>query len=181
MVYVFLADGFETVEALCPVDVMRRAGLCVKTVSLNKNKYVKSRQDVTVVADIYIEEIKNLEEVELLMLPGGMPGTLNLKNCKYLLRLLKEAASCGIKLAAICAAPSVLGALGLLEGKEAVCFPGFEGELKGAKISAKKVVVDGNFITGAGMGVALDFGLAIVEVLLSKEKAKEIKSSVLAD
>ncbi len=181
MVYVFLADGFETVEALCPVDIMRRSGLEVKTVSLNKDKHVTSKQDVTLIADLSIDQIENLDGVRLLMLPGGMPGTTNLKNSEQLSKLLLEAAKLGIKLAAICAAPSVLGSLGLLEGREAVCFPGFEKELKGAKLSNKKVVCTSDRITAVGMGVSLEFALKIVESLLSKEKAEEIRRSVLAD
>lgn len=181
MVYVFLADGFETVEALCPVDIMRRAGLDVVTVALESDKLVTSRQNVTLFADIYIEDINDLEDATLLMLPGGMPGTTNLKNSDRLASLLTEAAEKGIKLAAICAAPSVLGSLGLLKGKKATCYPGFEDELSGAILSDKKVVCDGNFITGAGMGVSLEFALAIVTSLISKEKAEEIRLSVLAD
>lgn len=180
MVYVFLADGFETVEALCPVDVMRRAGLELKTVSVTEELTVQSRQGVRVICDALLEDV-SLEGAQLLFLPGGMPGADNLANSAGLCELLVDANERGVLLAAICAAPYVLGQLGILEGKRATCYPGFEDRLTGAVIDNKKVVIDKNCITGAGMGVSLEFALAIVSTLCSPQKAEEIRSSVLAD
>ena len=178
MVYVFLADGFETVEALCPIDLMRRAGLDVTTVSITDSLTVTSRQNITVFCDKTLDSV-DLDKAELLMLPGGMPGSDNLAKCEYLCDLLVKAHEKDVALAAICAAPYVLGMLGLLEGKQATCYPGFEGLLKGALISEKTVVRDGNVVTGAGMGVATEFGLELISLLCSDEKADEIAKSVI--
>lgn len=178
MVYVFLADGFETVEALCPIDLMRRAGLEVTTVSIKDTLTVTSRQEITLFCDAPLESV-DIDKAELLMLPGGMPGSDNLAKCGELCALLTEAAERDIPLAAICAAPYVLGMLGLLRGKRATCYPGFEGLLEGAMISSEPVVRDGNTVTGAGMGAATEFGLELVSLLCSEEKAEQIASSVL--
>ena len=180
MVYVFLADGFETVEALCPVDVLRRAGLELKTVSITKELAVESRQGVRVVCDALLDEVR-LEDARLLLLPGGMPGADNLAACTELCTLLTEADQKGILLGAICAAPYVLGRLGILKGKRATCYPGFEDRLEGAVIDNEKVVADKNCITAAGMGVSLEFSLALVSALCSPESAGQIRSSVIAD
>ena len=170
MVYVFLADGFETVEALAPVDVMRRAGIEVKTVSITSSRTIKSKQNITVEADTTIDGI-DPESAETFVLPGGLPGADNLYGCEKLRQTLKDANRAGKYLAAICAAPYILGQLGLLEGKRAVCYPGFEDRLTGAVIGDKKVVTDGNVITAVGMGVSVQFGLAIVSALRGKEQA----------
>ena len=178
MVYVFLADGFETVEALCPIDLMRRAGLEVSTVSISGSYEVTSRQNITVLCDTALDCV-DLDKAELLMLPGGMPGSDNLAKCEALCSLLVKAYERDIALAAICAAPYVLGMLGILKGKQATCYPGFEGLLEGAYISEQTVVRDGNIVTGAGMGVATEFGLELISLLGSEEKADEIARSVI--
>jgi len=180
MIYVFLAEGFETVEALCPVDVMRRAGLELSLVSITDSPSVTSRQGVTVVCDITLDMV-NIDRADCLMLPGGMPGADNLAECRRLSELLCIAEEKGIVIAAICAAPYVLGQLGILKGKRATCYPGFEDRLEGAVLSKDKVVWDKNCITAAGMGVSLEFGLKLVEALSSAELAESIRYSVLAD
>lgn len=176
MVYVFLADGFEIIEALAPVDVLRRAKVDTKTVGVT-GKTVKSSCGVTVTADITIDEF-DFYDVEAVVLPGGMPGTINLENNEKVQSAIDNAASVNVPVCAICAAPSILGHKGLLDGKEAICFPGFEDALSGAKISENYVVSDGNFITAKGAGVCIDFGLEIVKKLRSEELADEIKHTI---
>lgn len=161
-VYVFLADGFETVEALAPVDVMRRAGLQVTTVSIMGRSNVVSAQNVTVVADVLFEDVV-FDDASALVLPGGGVGTDNLSAYEPLRALLVDACSRGMLVAAICAAPMVFGRIGILKGKKATCYPGCEGDLFGAEYTAAAVEQDGNIITACGPGASFDFGFAIVE------------------
>ena len=177
MIYMFLADGFEEVEALCPLDLMRRAGLSVKTVGINKNEIVGAH-GIKIIADMSDIEYSD-NEAEMIFLPGGMPGTLNLANNTTVINAINKAALDGSYIAAICAAPSILGDMGLLNGKEAICYPGFEDRLKGAVISKNKVVSDGKIITAAGMGVAYDMGIEIVRVLCGDKKANELKEATI--
>lgn len=176
-VYIFLAEGFEEVEALMTVDLLRRAGIDLQMVSITGNKQVTGSHHIKIEADKLYEEIEP-QEADMLILPGGMPGTRNLAAHEGLCSWLKAFGQEGKGLAAICAAPSVLGANGLLEGKKAVCFPGFEGELTGAEVLAAPAVRDGNVVTAKGLGAAVEFSLAIVETLISKEKAMEIKAQI---
>jgi 4-methyl-5(b-hydroxyethyl)-thiazole monophosphate biosynthesis len=180
MIYIFLADGFEEIEALTPVDLLRRAGAQVTAVSVDESPVVFGSHKIGVLADKALSSC-DFSDAEMLILPGGMPGTRNLGECGKLCDLLKDKAKADTFVAAICAAPSVLGKLGILDGKEAICYPGFENALKGAKISEKRVVRDGNVITAAGMGVALEFGLELVAALFGKDKAEELRRSVIAD
>ena len=166
MIYVFLANGFEEIEALAPVDILRRAEQEVKTVGVG-GKTITGSHGITVTADI-----------EMLVLPGGMPGTLNLEKSPIVTACARYCAANGVYLAAICAAPSILGHLGLLEGREAICFPGFEGELKGAKLSEKPVCVDGSIITAKGMGVATQFGLTLAGLIAGQDTADKIRASI---
>jgi 4-methyl-5(b-hydroxyethyl)-thiazole monophosphate biosynthesis len=161
-VYVFLADGFETVEALAPVDVMRRAGLQVTTVSIMGRSNVVSAQNVTVVADVLFEDVV-FDDASALVLPGGGVGTDNLSAHEPLRVLLVDACSRGMLVAAICAAPMVFGRIGILKGKKATCYPGCEGDLFDAEYTAAAVEQDGNIITACGPGASFDFGFAIVE------------------
>lgn len=179
MIYMFLAEGFEEVEALAPLDLLRRAGLSVKTVGIG-GKTVTGAHGISVVADLADTDYAD-EAPELIFLPGGMPGTLNLAASEVVQNAIATAAKTNAYLAAICAAPSILGDLGLLRGKEAICYPGFEERLVGATLSQKRVVRDGKILTAAGMGVAVEFGLAIVEELLGKDKAEALRRGVLAD
>ena len=179
MIYMFLANGFEEIEALCPLDLLRRAGIEVTTVGIGGDM-IRGAHGITVQADIP-EGMFADAAPEMVILPGGMPGSKNLDENRTVDTVLKVAARRGAYLAAICAAPMVLGHRGLLQGKEAICYPGFEKELTGAEISDKKVVCDGNIITAAGMGVALEFGLKLVEVLKGKEVADDLRSAVIAD
>ena len=178
MIYMFLANGFEEVEALCPLDLIRRAGLDIKTVGVGGSR-ITGAHGITVEADMTAEELVD-EKPTAVILPGGMPGTTNLDASSIVHKSLDDANREGALVAAICAAPMILGKRGDLRGKEAICFPGFEDKLTGAKISSKKVVRDGKIITGKGMGVALDFGLALVAALVSEEKAAELRAQVQA-
>ena len=177
MVYLMLADGFEEIEALTPLDILRRAQIEVKTVGVT-GKTVTGAHSIPVVADILLDDIV-LEDMSAVILPGGMPGTLNLKNEKAVENAVLYAAEKGLLIAAICAAPSILGNLGLLESKEAICFPGFEDELKGADISDKSVVLSGNIITAKGAGVAAEFGFEILKQLKDEDTAQRLKKAMM--
>ena len=182
MIYMFLAEGFEEIEALCPLDLLRRAGLEARTVGVG-GKVVRGAHGIEVIADMTTSEAAKFVKgapCEMVVLPGGMPGTLNLKADPTVNAFVDRAFADGKYLAAICAAPSILGEKGMLDGREAVCFPGFEGSLRGARISEKSVVQDGNVITAKGMGVALEFGLELVSVFCGSEKAMELRASVQA-
>ena len=178
MIYMFIANGFEEIEALCPLDLMRRAGLDVKTVGIGADT-ITGAHNITVKTDICDSEYVGTD-AEMIFLPGGMPGTLNLASSKTVIDAISSANTRGSYIAAICAAPSILGDMGLLVGKEAICYPGFEKRLGGAKISESRIVRDGNIITAAGMGVALEMGLLIIELLCGNKKAEEIKNAIIA-
>ncbi|MBQ8351747.1 MAG: DJ-1/PfpI family protein [Clostridia bacterium] len=172
MIYVLLADGFEEIEALAPVDILRRAGKTVKTVGIT-GAAVCGAHGISVQADILSEEAN--ERIDLLILPGGMPGATNLDQSPAVDKLLNKAIEDGAHIGAICAAPFILGKRGLLQGKEAICYPGFEDELLGACVcSDKRVVTSGKFTTAVGMGAACEFGLALLAALGEQEKATEI-------
>lgn len=177
MIYVFLADGFEETEAIAPIDMMRRAGLDVVTVGI-KNDGVKSSHGVPVLCDITDMQVELDERLQLIVLPGGMPGTLNLEANPVVQRAIDYCVEHEISIGAICAAPSILGKKGLLSGKEAICFPGFEKFLADARLSDKKVVTDGIFTTAAGAGVAVEFGLELVKVLKGKEESDSVRAAI---
>lgn len=177
-VCVFLAEGFEEIEGLTVVDILRRAGVEVQTVSIGADRTVTGSHRIPVQADVCMKDA-DFSGTELLVLPGGMPGTKHLGACKELTELLVRFAEEGKKTAAICAAPSVLGDLGLLKGKKAACYPGFEDRLTGAEVVFDKVVADGNVTTSRGMGTAIPFALKLTEQLVSKEKADEIKKGII--
>ncbi len=177
MIYVFLADGFEEIEALAPVDLLRRAGVAVQTVGIT-GKTVTGSHNISVTADILPEEVVLNEAVQAVVLPGGMPGAKNLDADETVSRAIAFAAEKGKLLCAICAAPFLLGKRGLLQGKTAICFPGFEADLTGAEISEQSVCRDGNIITAKGMGVATEFGLKIVEALSDEETAAQLRATI---
>ena len=177
-IFVFLADGFEEIEALTPVDVLRRAGLSVRTVSVMDGQVVTGAHGVPVQADLLFDEV-NPEDAEMLLLPGGMPGATNLDAHQGLGGLIVKFAEAGKPLAAICAAPLVFGNRGLLAGKKATCYPGFEGYLKGAEYTAAPVETDDNIITGKGPGAAMDFAFAIVEKYCGIDKVNELKQGMM--
>lgn len=178
-VCVFLADGFEEVEAIMVVDMLRRAKIEVVTVSITGDLMVAGRSHIEIKADRLFEEIVDFDDVDMLVLPGGMPGTTYLEEYKPLTELLLEFDKRGKKLAAICAAPTILGKLGLLKGKEATCYPGMEDQLLGADWQDKKAVVDGNIITSRGLGTSITFSLKLIEQLCGEEAAENVKDSVV--
>ncbi|MBE6630267.1 MAG: DJ-1/PfpI family protein [Ruminococcaceae bacterium] len=176
MVYLFLANGFEEIEALCPLDLLRRAGVEVTTVGVGGDM-IRGSHGITVQADIPDTMFADAAP-EMVILPGGMPGSKNLDESRIVDMALKAAVRNDAYIAAICAAPFVLGKRGLLAGKEATCYPGFENELTGASISDKKVVRDGKFITAAGMGVALEFGLELVKAMTDDSVAERLREAI---
>ena len=177
MIYVFLAHGFEEIEALAVVDVLRRAELDVITVGVGDDFIVGSHQ-IPVACDISEKNLVLDEKVEAIVLPGGMPGTLNLEKSAVVQKAIDWAVENNKLVCAICAAPSILGHKGLLDSKKATCFPGFEEELFGAEVSKDFVVKDGNFITAKGMGSAIEFGLQIAEILTNPLEVKKIRASL---
>lgn len=177
MVYIFLADGFEIIEAMSPLDMLRRAMVEVRTVGVT-GKTVTSSCGVPVTADILPEDVQLDDALQAVVLPGGMPGTLNLEKAACVQQALDFAAGQGKLLCAICAAPSVLGHKHLLEGRQAIAFPGFENELYGAEISKEHVAQDGNIITAKGAGVSVDFGLKIVETLCGKAMSDNVRAAI---
>ncbi len=177
-VCVFLADGFEEIEGLTVVDLLRRAEIEVSTVSITGSKTIHGAHGIDVLADKLFEET-NFEEQDMLVLPGGMPGTLNLGAHEGVKEELAKAFATGKFLAAICAAPSVLGKYGFLIGKKATSYPGFEAKLAGAECVLDAVVVDGNIITSRGMGTAIPFSLALIEQLLDAKTANKIGKAII--
>jgi len=182
MVYVLLADGFEEVEALCPVDLLRRGGVEVTTVSINKTNTVMGSHNITVEADTNIRAVLRdtliADRIEALVLPGGMPGTTNLDADENVDKMIAIASITDSWIAAICAAPMILGKRGLLDGKKAICYPGFEEYLLGAQLSEKKVAVDGRIITAKAAGCAVDFGLTLLQHLKGLDEANRVKDSI---
>ena len=164
MTYVFLAEGFEEIEALAVVDILRRCKIEVQTVSISNNLQVTGSHGIPVMADVSLTQL-DTSTAQGFILPGGLPGADNLQACSPLKTALQQAAREEKILAAICAAPKVLGAFGLLNGKKATCYPGYEAELIGASPSAEKVVKDGNIITSRGAGTACEFAFALAKAL----------------
>ena len=176
MIYEFLADGFEIIEAMAPLDMLTRAGIETKTVGVT-GELVEASCGIQVKCDMVIDDF-DFYDVDGIILPGGMPGTLNLENNHVVQKTIDNVNSTGGLICAICAAPSILGHKGLLNGREATCFPGFEDALEGAVLSEKYVVRDGNIITARGAGVCVDFGLEIVKALKGEVASNEIRKSI---
>ena len=178
MIYIFLATGFEDIEALAPVDIMRRAGLEVQTVSITGEQIVTSAHGVGIVADMLLSDV-DFPKAEMLVLPGGLPGSTNLDACKPLTQAIVRHFEAGGAIAAICAAPLVFGHLGLLQGRRATCYPGVESELKGATYTSAIVEQDGNIITGKGPGAAFEFGYTIVEYFRGQSVSQILREGMI--
>lgn len=173
----FMADGLEEIECLAVVDVLRRADIDVETVSITDQNTVTGSHKITVMTDTVFDQA-DFENTSMLFLPGGMPGTKNLENCDKLMDLLDRFNARKGWIAAICAAPSVLGKRGLLKGKKATCYPGFENCLEGAEYTGAGVECDGNIITARGLGCAIDLGLEIIGKLKGQAAMETVKSSI---
>lgn len=175
---VHLAEGFEEIEAISIIDVLRRGGLSVSVVSVTGKLEVSGAHQLKVSADVLFEEV-NYDDFYMIVLPGGMPGAANLNAHEGLKSMIGKFDAENKELAAICAAPLVFGNMGLLKGKQAVCYPGFENHLKGAKLLSVPVVESGNIITGRGPGFATQFALKLVKKAVSAEKSAEVASGML--
>ncbi|MDE7298933.1 MAG: DJ-1/PfpI family protein [Lachnospiraceae bacterium] len=176
-VYLFAADGFEEIEGLTVVDLLRRAGIECSIVSMTGNELITGSHGIAVRADMQFDAAA-VSDGDMFVLPGGMPGTNHLMAHEGLRALLTSPQPSGRYIAAICAAPSVLGQLGLLKGKRATCYPGFEAKLTGAEAVADNVVVDGSIITSRGLGTAIDFALELVTLLADSAAAEELAASI---
>lgn len=178
MVFVFIAEGFEEIEAITPVDVLRRAGLCVETVSVEKELKVTGAHGITIVCDTTLAESEKVQ-ADALVLPGGMPGALGLLHSTLLLERIRRENEKGTLLCAICAAPMVFAKAGILDGRKAVIYPGMEAEIKGAIPSSAMVCVDGNLITSLGPATALPFSLEVLKTLTDAHTREEIERGML--
>lgn len=179
-VVVSLANGFEEIEAITIVDVLRRAGLDVVTVSVSGKSEVTGAHQITVLSDVLFENM-SFDDVDMIVLPGGMPGASNLNSHEGLKKVILKFSELGKPLGAICAAPLVYGNLGLLKGRKAVCYPGFENQLIGADVLMEPVIKSNNILTGRGIGAALKFALSIVADLVSEEKADVLAKQMLVE
>ncbi len=175
---IFLADGFEEIEALTVVDLLRRAGIEITMVSIMEGRSVYGSHRIGVEADTVLTGF-NFDDIDMIILPGGQPGTTNLYACEVLKEKINEFNAAGKMLAAICAAPTVYGRMELLEGKKATCYPGCEADLKGADYQTTEVAKDGNFITSRGMGTAIPFGLAIIEHFQGTGAAEDMARKIV--
>ncbi len=180
--YVFLAEGFEEIEALTVVDILRRAGLSCITVAVtgDESGRVTGSHNITVIADTTLDKI-TLDNASCLILPGGMPGTKNLLECDVLKHMLSNASAQNIRIAAICAAPTILAELNMLDNVNSTCYPTSEDKLKkaGALLCRDEVVTDGNITTSRGMGTAIAFGLELVKLLVGKKEADDLGSIIV--
>lgn len=175
---VFLAGGFEEIEALTVVDICRRAGITVEMVSAERDRIVEGSHGISVCADVLFEEV-DFGSLDMLVLPGGMPGTRNLEAHQGLMEQVDAFYKEGKYVAAICAAPTVLGHRGILKGRKACCYPGMEGELEGAEVTYDPVAISDHVITARGMGCAIPFGLAITSVFCGKNRAEELAKGIV--
>lgn len=177
MIYVFLAKGFEEIEAITPIDLLRRCELDVVTVGIG-GKNIEGAHGITVQTDIQDDELILSDDIKMIVLPGGMPGTLNLEHSPVVQSAVDFCIDNNKYIAAICAAPSILGNKGLLKGKKATCFPGFEATLKEAIVTDECLCVDGNIITAKGPGAAIDFSLELAALLTSYDRSNILKGSL---
>ena len=177
-IFVFLADGCEEIEALTPVDLLRRAGNEVCMVSVMGRQVINGSHGISIGGDAILED-ESFDDGDLFLLPGGLTGTKHLLENKTLAELLQRKYKEGKRLAAICAAPWVLGNLGMLQGRKAVCYPGMEEHLTGAQALSVPVVTDGPVTTAKGVGAAIDFALELIRLLNGEEKAASIKEEVV--
>ena len=177
-VYEYIADGTEEIEALTMTDVLRRAGVEVVTVSINKTAEVIMSHGVRIICDTTVAEA-DVNDADMLLLPGGMPGATNLNDCEAVRTAVLKQYEQGKKVGAICAAPLILGGLGILQGKRATCYPGFESQMTGATYTKELFTVDGNVITGEGPAATLPFSYAILEMLGKGAEAEQLRKGMM--
>ncbi|BCS85551.1 thiazole biosynthesis protein ThiJ [Prevotella herbatica] len=177
-VYEFLADGFEEIEGLAPVDILRRGGVDIKTVSITGSELVETSHGVTIKADLKFEDISNFDDADMMLLPGGMPGATNLNNHKLLKKALLEQNAKGKRIGAICAAPMVLGGLGLLKNKKATCSPGFQKYMIDAHYTAELFQIDGNIITGEGPAATLPYAYKILSFFVGEKATEDLQEKM---
>jgi len=177
-VYEFLADGFEEIEGLAPVDILRRGGVDIKTVSITGSELVETSHGVTIKADLKFEDISNFDDADMMLLPGGMPGATNLNNHTLLKEVLLEQNTKGKRIGAICAAPMVLGGLGLLKGKKATCSPGFQKYMTDAHYTAELFQIDGNIITGEGPAATLPYAYKILSFFIGEKATEDLQEKM---
>lgn len=175
---IFMADGCEEIEGLTVVDLLRRANLEIVMISINQTTTITGSHGISFEADTTFENV-NFDEFDAVVLPGGIPGTPNLGAHEGVNRIIREFSEKGKLVSAICAAPSVLGEAGILKGKHATCYPGFESKLTGAITSKDAVITDGNIITSRGMGTAIDFALAIISYLKDADIAADLSKKII--
>jgi len=173
-VYEFLANGFEEIEGMAPVDILRRGGVDIKTVSVTGSEYVQSSHGITIKADLKFEDIADFDDADMLMLPGGMPGSVNLNEHQGVRKAILKQFESGKRVGAICAAPMVLGSLGILRGKKATCSPGFEKYMDGADYTAELYTIDGNIITGEGPAATLPYAYQILSFFVPEDKVRQL-------
>ena len=178
-VYVFLADGFEDIEALAPIDILRRGEIDVVTVSINRDEFVTSAHGVTMKADTTFESAGDFADADLMLLPGGMPGAQNLNEHEGVRKTLLRQHEAGRRIGAICAAPMVLGSRGILQGRRATCYPGFENALLGAEYTAELVTVDGNITTGRGPAAALPYGYQLLSYFKGERVVEAMEQGMI--
>lgn len=176
--YIFFAEGFEEIEAITPVDVLRRAGIDVTTVSITDKLQVIGSHNIEITTDAILDDIKDIQ-ADMLILPGGLPGAENLNKSIELKQMIHNYSGKGKSIAAICAAPMILGGMGILKDKKVTCYPGFEKYLKGAEVSTNSVESSSNIITGQGVGAAMKFALELVSHLTDKQTAKELAKKMV--
>lgn len=174
-IYEFLANGFEEIEGLAPVDILRRGGIDIKTVSITGSEFVETSHGVTLKADLTFEEAGDFSDADMLLLPGGMPGSTNLNAHEGVRKALLRQNEQGKRIGAICAAPMVLGSLGLLKGRKATCSPGFQVYLEGAEYTAELFTVDGNIITGEGPAATLPYAYKILSFFVGDEATRKLQ------
>lgn len=175
---IFLAEGMEEIEALTVVDICRRAKIDIQTVSITQDSWVTGSHGIKVQTDMQLSEV-DFDAVDMIVLPGGMPGTLNLEACNLLMQKVEEFHAKGKYIAAICAAPSIFGHRGMLDGRCACSYPSYEEQLTGAKVSKNPVEISEHIITSRGMGTAIDFALCIVACINGQQCADEIKAAII--
>lgn len=177
-VYEFLANGFEEIEGLAPVDILRRGGVEVVTVSITGKREVQSSHGITILADTTFEEGGRFDDADILLLPGGMPGSTNLNAHDGVRDAIRRQHESGKRVGAICAAPMVLGSLGILKGKRATCSPGFEKYMTGAEYTGELFTVDGNIITGEGPAATLPYAYKILSFFIGEEKSRVLQAKM---